>query len=308
MLKRLPQTVKNDLLADALSTPSVVVAAILAALLIMAAVLAPVLAPQDPFDPAALILMDAFSPPVWEEDGRWRYPLGTDDQGRDVLSVILYGSRISLAVGLAAVAFSVVVGVALGLLAGFRGGVVDALLMRLADVQMTVPGLLIALMIDGVVRASIPTLNHEVVAPYVLIIAIGIAEWPRYARVVRGAVLGEMSKDYVAAARMLGRHPLAIMGQHLLPNVLGPVFVLATLGLALAIIAEATLSFLGVGMPATTPSLGTLIRIGNDYLFSGEWWITLFPSLTLVVLVLSVNLLGDWLRDALDPRLRNRTP
>jgi len=266
--------------------------------------LAPWIAPHNPFDIATLDLYDAFTPPVWHEDGTREYLLGTDGQGRDILSTIMFGSRISLIVGFAAVLLSVTLGVSLGMLAGYIGGWFDAVIMRLADIQLTIPAILAALMIDGIARLFVPVDTRDVLAIYVLILAIGISDWPGFARVTRGAVMAEKGKDYVSAARVIGIHPLSIMVRHVLPNVMGPVLVLATIGLALAIIAEATLSFLGVGVPPTTPSLGTLIRVGNNFLFSGEWWITLFPSLALVVLVLAVNLLGDWLRDALNPKLR----
>ena len=230
--------------------------------------------------------------------------MGTDVQGRDILSTIMYGSRVSLIVGFSAVLFSVVFGVSLGLLAGYLGGWTETVVMRMADVQLAIPAILVALMIDGIARILVPVHLRDVMAIYVLIVAIGISDWPRYARVTRGSALVERSKEYVAAARVIGIHPILIIFRHVLPNVLGPVLVLATIGLALAIITEATLSFLGVGVPPTTPSLGTLIRVGNNFLFSGEWWITLFPALFLVILVLAVNLLGDWLRDALNPKLR----
>jgi peptide/nickel transport system permease protein len=248
--------------------------------------------------------MDGFTSPAWTSEGTTRFLLGTDDQGRDILSTIMYGSRVSLIVGFSAVIFSVVVGVSLGLLAGYVGGWLETAVMRLADVQLAIPAILVALMIDGIARILLPVDMRDVMAIYVLILAIGISDWPRYARVTRGSALVERNKEYVSAARVIGVHPVVIMFRHVLPNVLGPVLVLATIGLALAIITEATLSFLGVGVPPTTPSLGTLIRVGNNYLFSGEWWITLFPALFLVILVLAVNLLGDWLRDALNPKLR----
>jgi len=284
--------------------PSAMVAAAVVALIAAGALLAPLLAAQNPFDPAALELANSLLPPAWIDGGEARFLLGSDDQGRDMLSALLYGSRISLMVGLAAVAFSALLGVAVGLLAGYAGGWLDAVLMRLADVQLTFPAILIALMVDGFVRAALPAEVHEGIALYVLIFSIGIADWPQYARVVRAGTAVQKTLGYVAAARVMGVGPVRIVLRHVLPNVLSSVFVLATLGFTSAIIAEATLSFLGVGMPPTSPSLGTLIRIGNDFLFSGEWWITLFPSLALVSLALGVNLLGDWLRDALNPRLR----
>ena len=305
MLARgLHRALDSDLYHSFTRSPLTVAAAAVTALFFGGAALAPVLAPQDPFDPATLNLMDAFAPPAWTAKGSAQYLLGTDNQGRDVLSALLYGSRISLLVGFAAVGFSIVLGVGLGVLGGYLGGWLETVAMRLADVQLTVPGILVALMVDGIVRTALPGGLKEELAVYVLIFAIGISGWPQYARVTRGATLVEKNKEYVAAARIIGIHPVAIMVRHVLPNVMGPVLVLATIGLALAIISEATLSFLGVGVPPTTPSLGTLIRIGNNFLFSGEWWITLFPSGALVLLALSVNLLGDWLRDALNPKLR----
>jgi peptide/nickel transport system permease protein len=271
---------------------------------IASAVLAPWLASQNPFDPGALNLMDAFTPPAWHEDGAPQFPLGTDDQGRDLFSAILYGSRISLLVGFASTVFALVLGVGLGLLAGYVGGAVDALIMRIADVQISFPAILIALLINGVARSVFPQESHEDLAIYVLIFAIGISNWVQFARTVRGSTFVEKNKEYVQAARVIGRRPLTIMVRHVLPNVMGPVLVIATIGLAVAILTEATLSFLGVGVPPTEPSLGTLIRIGNDFLFSGEWWIVIFPGAALATLVLAVNLLGDWLRDALNPKLR----
>ncbi|RVT90107.1 ABC transporter permease [Rhodovarius crocodyli] len=281
-----------------------VASAIVAFICIGGAFMAPLLAPHDPFDLASLQLMDAFTPPIWTAEGNPTYPLGTDDQGRDVLSAIMYGARVSLFVGFAATIFATCVGVLVGLLAGYLGGTADALLMRIADIQLTFPSILVALLVDGIVRAALPREVHDQIALFVVVFAIGISEWPKFARTVRGSTLVERNKEYVLAARVIGLSKAKIMLQHVLPNVLGPVLVIGTLNLALAILAEATLSFLGVGVPPTQPSLGTLIRIGNDFLFSGEWWITIFPGVALIVMVLSVNLLGDWLRDALNPKLR----
>ncbi len=281
-----------------------IISAIVAAICIFGAVLSPWIAPHNPFDLTSIDLMDAFKPPAFSEGGDARFPLGTDNQGRDVLSAIMYGAQVSLLVGFAATLFAVLLGVTLGLLAGYLGGTVDALLMRIADIQLTFPSILVALLIDGIVRAALPREMHDQIALYVVIFAIGISEWPKFARTVRGSTLVERNKEYVLAARVIGLGQGAIMLRHVLPNVLGPVLVIGTLNLALAILAEATLSFLGVGVPPTQPSLGTLIRFGNDYLFSGEWWITIFPGLALIIMVLSVNLLGDWLRDALNPKLR----
>ncbi|WP_135466887.1 ABC transporter permease [Crenalkalicoccus roseus] len=285
-------------------SPVTVLSAVVALVCVGGALLAPLLAPHNPFDLASLNLLDAFKPPAWAAEGDLAYPLGTDDQGRDMLSAIMYGARVSLLVGVSAVLFSTLLGVALGLLAGYLGGAVDAVLMRIADIQLTFPSILVALLVDGVVRAALPREVHDQVALFVVIFAIGISNWPQFARTVRGSTLVERNKEYVLAARVIGLSRLRIMLTHVLPNVLGPVLVIATLSLGFAILAEATLSFLGVGVPPTQPSLGTLIRIGNDFLFSGEWWITIFPGAALVAMVLSVNLLGDWLRDALNPKLR----
>jgi peptide/nickel transport system permease protein len=285
-------------------SPVTMLSAVVALICILGALFAPWLAPHNPFDLASLNLLDAFKPPAWIEGGERAYLLGTDDQGRDVLSAIMYGARVSLLVGLSATIFATTLGVTLGLLAGYLGGKLDALLMRICDVQLTFPSILVALLIDGVVRAALPREVHDQIALFVVIFAIGISEWPKFARTVRGSTMVERNKEYVQAARVIGVSPPRIMLSHVLPNVLGPVLVIATLNLGLAILSEATLSFLGVGVPATQPSLGTLIRIGNDFLFSGEWWITIFPGVTLIAMVLSVNLLGDWLRDALNPKLR----
>ena len=281
-----------------------VVAAIVTALLFLAALFAPWITPQNPFDPGSLNLLDAFTPPVWSDGGSWKFILGTDDQGRDLYSAILYGSRVSLLVGFAAVIFAMILGVGLGLLAGYMGGVVDSVIMRIADVQISFPAILIALLINGVLRGVLPQDQFNNVAVFVLILSIGLASWVQFARTVRGSTMVEKNKEYVQAARVIGRHPIAIMVRHVLPNVMGPVLVIATIGLAVAILTEATLSFLGVGVPPTQPSLGTLINIGQNFLFSGEWWIVIFPGITLALLVLAVNLLGDWLRDALNPKLR----
>jgi len=304
MASALARALDSDLWFSFTRSPVTVVSAIVALVCVLGAVLAPLLAPHNPFDLATLTLGDAFTPPAWSEEGDRLFALGTDDQGRDVLSAIMYGARISLLVGVCSVIFSTVVGVAVGLLAGYFGGVADSLLMRVADIQLTFPSILIALLVDGVVRAALPPEVHERIALFVVVFAIGISAWPQFARTVRGSTLVERNKEYVLAARIIGISPLRIMLTHVLPNVLGPVLVIATLGLGGAILTEATLSFLGVGLPPTQPSLGTLIRIGNDFLFSGEWWITIFPGIALICMVLSVNLLGDWLRDALNPRLR----
>ena len=285
------------------TSPLAMVAALVAFACVFCAAFAGLVAPHNPFDLSTLVLSDARLPPAWMEGGSRTYLLGTDDQGRDILSTLMYGARISLVVGVVSVAFSMLIGVALGLLAGFKGGWIDAFLMRLCDVMLSFPAILIALLIAGVGRAMFPN-AHNTVAFGVLILALTLTGWVQYARTVRGSTLVERNKEYVQAARVTGVAPLRIMRRHVLPNVMGPVLVLATIHVATAIITEATLSFLGVGVPPTSPSLGTLIRIGNDYLFSGEWWIAVFPGIMLILIALSVNLLGDWLRDALNPRLR----
>jgi peptide/nickel transport system permease protein len=284
-------------------SPTAIVAAVIAAVCLFCSLFAPWVAPHNPFDLATLNLMDSRLPPAWMEGGNPSYLLGTDDQGRDILSALFYGARISLLVGLASVLLSLVLGVALGLLAGFVGGAVDAFIMRVCDVMLSFPSILVALLIDGIGRALFPN-AHDTLAFGVLIFAIALTGWVQYARTVRGSTLVERQKEYVQAARVIGVAPLRIMARHVLPNVMGPVLVLATIQVAAAILTEATLSFLGVGVPPTSPSLGTLIRIGNDTLFSGDWWITIFPGVMLVLIALSVNLLGDWLRDALNPKLQ----
>ena len=279
-------------------------ATLVATAIIGGAVLAPWVAPHDPFDPGSLSLLDASNPPAWLDGGSWSYPLGTDNQGRDILSAILYGSRLSLMVGFSAVFLAMLLGVTLGLIAGWNGGLVEAIIMRVADVKLSFPAILIALLIDGLARGVLPRDAQSEIAPYVLIVAIALSFWVQYARTVRASTLVERDKEYILAARIIGVRPVKIVLGHLLPNVIGPVLVIATINLALAILTEATLSFLGVGLPPTQPSLGTLIRNGNDYLFSGDWWISIFPGMVLAALILSVNLLGDWLRDALNPKLR----
>lgn len=304
-MDRLARMWDSDIAWSFRHSPVAIVAAVVAATIILGAIFAPWIAPYNPFDPGSLNLMDGFTPPMEPNQFTGNvYWLGTDNQGRDIFSTILYGARISLFVGFSAVLFAMVLGIVIGLVAAWRGGWVDTLLMRIADVQLSFPSILIALLIFGVVRGVIPPSMREEVAIWVLIVAIGLSDWVQFARVVRGAAMVEKSREYVQAARVIGVHPVRIVLTHILPNVMGPVLVIGTIGLALAIIAEATLSFLGVGVPPTQPSLGTLIRIGQGFLFSGEWWIILFPSIALLALALSVNLLGDWLRDALNPRLK----
>src|SRR5215203_1326999 len=294
----------SDLWASFKRSKVTMLAAFLTLLFFAVAILAGVLSPQNPFDPAQLELLNSRIPPLWESGGQAPFLLGTDQQGRDILSAILYGLRISLVVGFLGVAFSATLGIGLGLIAGYVGGTVDTVIMRIADVQLTFPAILIALLVDGVVKSVLGGQLDPMTTLSVLVFSIGLSFWVQYARTVRGSVMVEKGKDYIAAARLLGLPAPKVMVRHILPNVLGPVLVIATINLALAIITEATLSFLGSGMPETMPSLGTLIRIGNNYLFSGEWWIVAFPGIALAVLVLAINLLGDWLRDALNPRLR----
>jgi peptide/nickel transport system permease protein len=301
---RLARWWEGDLAYAFRHSPVAVGSALVLFVCLAAALLAPWIAPHNPFDLATLNLSDALTPPRGMAGSKPGYLLGTDDQGRDVLSAIMFGARISLLVGVAAVALAVAIGVSLGLVAGYAGGRLDAVIMRAADVQLSFPAILIALLIDGIARAVLPREAHGEVALLVLVVAIGVSNWPQYARTVRGSTMVEKNKEYVQAARVIGITPAAIVFRHLLPNVLGPVLVLATINIATAIVLEATLSFLGIGVPPTRPSLGTLIRVGNDFLFSGEWWITVFPGAALVILVLAINLLGDWLRDALNPRLQ----
>jgi peptide/nickel transport system permease protein len=301
---RLAAFLDSDMLHSFLRSKLVVLAAVLSVLIVGAAFLAPLIAPHNPYDLKSLSLLDANTPPAWEKGGERQFLLGTDDQGRDILSTILYGTRSSVQIGVCAVVLSGALGLSLGLWAGYVGGRADAVIMRVADVQLTFPAILTALLIDGVALAVFKNHTIEVGKFWILVLAIGLSSWVPYARTVRGVTLVERSKEYVEAARLIGIGPVKIMFQHILPNVLGPVLVIATINLAFAIILEATLSFLGVGLPPTEPSLGTMIQIGNKYLFSGSWWMVAFPGLTLAMLALAVNLLGDWLRDALNPKLR----
>ena len=294
----------SDLCWSFRHTPSAMISALLLLLIIASAIFAPAITPQNPFDLTQLFLDKAELPPAWAADGELPYLLGTDPQGRDVFSAILYGSRISLVIGLASVALATLLGIAMGLLAGYHGGFLDNLLMRIGDTVLSLPTLLIAILFNAVCRQLLPGEMRELLAPGILVLSIAAVSWVQYARVVRGSTMVEAGKDYVLAARIIGVRPHRIMLGHILPNVMTPVLVTATLNLGLAILAEATLSFLGVGMPVNQPSLGTLIRIGNEYFFSGSWWIVLFPALQLCLIILSVNLLADWLRDALNPKLR----
>ena len=294
---------ESDLLYDFCRSPVAVVAAAVAILLGILALGANVIAPYDSLNPASANVVDARLPPGAVGLLGDRYLLGTDPQGRDMLSAMIYGLRTSLLVGLGAVLLAAAVGIALGLVSGYFGGLVDTVIMRVADVQLSFPAILIALLIDGVTRTAMDRSMHDKLAVPVLVLAIAASYWVQYARTVRGVVLVERGKEYVLAAKVTGVSAVRILGTHILPNVMGPVLVIATINLALAILTEATLSFLGVGVPPTQPSLGTLVRVGNEFLFSGDWWISIFPGAMLVAVSLSVNLLGDWLRDALNPRL-----
>ena len=294
----------SDLLYSFKRSKVTVAAAVALFVMVAGALLAPLVAPHNPFDIAALNLLDSELPPGWMEGGNPSYWLGTDTQARDVFSSILYGLRISLLVGFASVILAMVLGVFLGLVGGYVGGFVDGIIMRVADVLLSFPAILVALLINGVLRGVLPAAQQDNAAIIVLVLSIGLTNWVQYARTVRGSTMVERQREYVQAARTIGVGSMKIMRSHILPNVMGPVLVIATINLGMAVLTEATLSFLGVGMPATMPSLGTLIRVGNEYLFSGIWWVVIFPSATLAVLVLAVNLLGDWLRDALNPKLR----
>ena len=303
MMRLFKRWFDSDVAYSFRTSPVAMAAAAIAFACFFSAIFAGLVSPHNPFDLKTLELSEARIPPAWSAEGTRKFLLGTDDQGRDILSALFYGARISLMVGVTSVILSLLIGVSLGLLAGFKGGWIDTLLMRLCDVMLSFPAILVALLIAGVGRALFPG-APDTVAFGVLIVAITLTGWVQYARTVRGTTMVESNKEYVQAARVTGVAPFRIMRRHVLPNVMGPVMVLSTIQVGTAIITEATLSFLGVGAPPTAPSLGTLIRIGNDYLFSGEWWITVFPGLMLILIALSVNLLGDWLRDALNPRLR----
>ncbi len=293
-----------DLAASFRASKLAMAAALVTVLFFAVALAAPLISPQNPYDPAQLDLINSNLPPLWSADGQRPFLIGTDDQGRDVLSAVFYGLRLSLLVGVLGVAASGALGIALGLVAGYAGGWLDTLIMRVADVQLTFPAILIALVVDGVTKAALGGHVETGTTIAIIVASIGFSFWVQYARTVRSSVMVEKNKDYVQAARLIGLSSRTIMVRHVLPNVTGPVFVIATINLALAIITEATLSFLGTGLPETMPSLGTLIRTGNRFLFSGEWWIVTFPGLALAGLVIAVNLLGDWLRDALNPKLQ----
>ncbi len=306
ILKIINKIYDNDIGYSFFNSKIAIISSTIFLIIFLCSFFAEIVAPYDPFDPINISLMDAFIPPIWADGGNSSFFLGTDQQGRDMFSTMIYGSRISLIVGFASIIFAMFLGVFLGITAGYIGGKYETIVMRLTDVQLTIPSILMALLVDGIARAIISKSMHHDMAIYVLIFAIGISEWPQFARVTRASTLVEKNKEYVSASKIIGLSNILIMFKHILPNILRPVLVIATIGLALAIITESTLSFLGVGIPPTTPSLGTLIRFGNNFLFSGEWWITFFPAILLVALALSINLLGDWMRDALNPKLKKR--
>ena len=295
---------ENELLYLFLNSKVAQIAAFVAILCLGGAALAHVIAPTNPYDIASIDIMDSLVPPVWSEGSDERFLIGTDDQGRDLLSAILYGTRLSLLVGLLSIGFASVLGVSVGLMAGYFGGRLDAIVMRIADVQLSLPAILTALLIDGIARGILPRDKHDSLMIVVLTVAIGLSLWVNFARTVRASTFVERNKEYVQASEIMGMHPFRIMLTQILPNIMGPILVILTVDLAVAVLLEATLSFLGVGVPANQPSLGTLIRIGTEYMFSGEWWIVIFPSGMLITMIVSINILGDFLRDALNPRLR----
>ncbi|MDW3223412.1 MAG: ABC transporter permease [Paracoccaceae bacterium] len=296
--------IRSDFWYELLNSPVTIVSAIIIVLMIVGCTFAPIFAPHTPFDPATISIMDNNMPPAWADGADPRFLLGTDLQGRDVLSAMLYGGRISLLVGIGAVALSVVIGMTVGLLAGYFGGMTDAVLMRIAEVQFAFPPILIALLFNGILKASLPADVFAQAAVPIMILAIGLAGWVQFARIVRASTLVQRNQDYVTACHALGLPTLTIILRHITPNILGPVLVLAMLQIAVAIVTEATLSFLGLGTPLTEPSLGALIQIGSQYLFSGVWWVVIFPGIMLLVMVVAFNLVADWIRDYLNPRLR----
>ena len=305
MIRAIQRYVKeNEFIYLFVTNPIAQIAAFIALLCVGGAALSPWIAPFNPYDIASIDLMDSLIPPAWETDGDARFLIGTDDQGRDMLSAILYGTRLSLFVGLLSITFASVLGVSVGLMAGYFGGRFDAIMMRIADIQLSLPAILTALLIDGIARGLLPSEQHDNLMIIVLTIAIGLSLWVNFARTVRASTFVERNKEYVQASEIMGMHPLRIMVVQILPNIMGPILVILTVDLAVAVLLEATLSFLGVGVPPNQPSLGTLIRIGTQFMFSGEWWIVIFPSAMLIIMVVSINILGDFLRDAFNPRLR----
>jgi peptide/nickel transport system permease protein len=287
-----------------MQSPAAIIAALVATIIILGAIFAPWIARVNPYDLSSFSLFNGLLPPVWQDGSNPKYLLGTDDQGRDMISAILYGARLSLIIGLSALTIAAVIGVGLGLAAGYHGGRFDAVVMRIADVQLALPAILTALLIDGIARGILPAAIQQNLRVGVLTLAIALSLWVNFARTARATTFVQMNKEYVQAAIMMGQRPSRVMFVHILPNILGPLLVIMTVDLASAILLEATLSFLGIGLPADSPSLGTLIRIGMQFLLSGEWWILWIPTLFLIALVVSINILGDFLRDIFNPRLR----
>ncbi|MBS3848713.1 ABC transporter permease [Devosia sp. BSSL-BM10] len=287
-----------------LRNPMAIIAAVLTVLIVAGAALAPWLVTTDPYDLASFSLIDGLLPPTWQDGGTARFVLGTDDQGRDMVSAILYGARLSLFIGFTAMALAAIIGVSVGLAAGYFGGRFDAVVMRIADIQLALPAILTALLVDGVSRGLLPREQHDDLRVFVIVLAIALSLWVNFARTARASTFVERNKDYVSAAVIMGQHPLRVMFVQILPNIVGPLLVIMTVDLAAAILLEATLSFLGIGLPTDSPSLGTLIRIGMQFMLSGEWWILWTPTIFLVALVISINVLGDFLRDVFNPRLR----
>ncbi|MBT6337864.1 MAG: ABC transporter permease [Desulfobacula sp.] len=267
------------------------------------ALTAPWISPMNPYDSANIDIMNSEIPPMWMEDGIREFPLGTDNQGRDMLSTMLYGLRTSIIIGLGAVSLQGIIGIVVGLLAGYMGGKTDAILMRFADIQFSFPYLMVAIFLSAIFQVMFGLGSFERLAIPLLTIIIGLSNWPTFARTIRASVMGEKNKEYVEAAKVIGLPKWTIMFRHILPNSLTSVMVIATIQVANAVMSEAALSFLGLGMPVTKPSLGSLIRAGQEFFFSGSWWITVFPGIWLVIFVLVINLLGDWLRDVLNPKL-----
>ncbi len=296
--------IENEFIYLFLNNRVAQLAALVALVCILGALLAPLIAPSNPYDLSTFDILDSFTPPAWSEGGNPQFIIGTDDQGRDLLSSIMYGMRLSLIIGVLSVAFAAIFGTAIGVAAGYLGGRFDTIVMRIADVQLSLPAILTALLVDGIARGLLPREQHEDLLLVVLSLAIGLSLWVNFARTARASTFVERNKEYVQAAEIIGLHPIRIMLVVILPNILSPLLVIGTVDLAVAILLEATLSFLGVGVPPNQPSLGTLIRIGTEYIFSGEWWIVIFPSFALIILIISINILGDFFRAYLNPRLR----
>ncbi len=285
---------QSRLLHSYLHDPSAIVGSFILVAFVVLAVMAPWIAPQDPYNLESLSLEYFLTPPIWMEDGQAPYLLGTDDQGRGILSTILYGCRTSLIVGVSVVLISGVFGVTMGVLAGYYGGVLDSLIMRLADTFFSFSQTLMAILLLGLFKQR---------GLLTVILAISVVDWVRYARTMRGSVLEVKEEAYVMAAKATGAKDFRLLLKHLTPNAIPPIFVVVAVDLAVVIMLEATLSFLGVGVPLTEPSLGMMIAIGKDYIYAGMWWMVVFPGAALISLVVGINLFADWLREELNPRL-----